>query len=76
MDCRHISGSDVADLLREGKINSQKSDPSVTPCPKYVVDARVGRPSRNIQGVFSSCLGFTNVVTVIDRDKNWTCYCP
>ena len=28
------------------------------------------------QAVFSVCPATTNVVTVIDKDTNWECYCP
>ncbi len=44
------------------------------PCPKIVVDARIGQ--KNTQGVFSACRDATRVVTVIDRDVDWECYCP
>lgn len=46
---------------------------SLLPCPKYVVDARVGEQGKNVQGVFSACPSVTRVVTVIDKDTNHPC---
>jgi hypothetical protein len=61
-------------MLSSGAINQRKSNPGELPCPKVVVDARLGQ--RNTQGVFSACKDATKVVTVIDRDKDWECFCP
>ena len=61
-------------MLTSGSINSRKSNLAEVPCPKIVVDAKVGQ--KNTQGVFSACKDATRVVTVIDRDVDWECYCP
>ena len=29
-----------------------------------------------MQAVFSACPLYTDVVTVIDKDTDWECYCP
>ena len=29
-----------------------------------------------MQAVFSACPLYTGVVTVIDKDNDWECYCP
>ncbi|KAK9845222.1 hypothetical protein WJX81_000444 [Elliptochloris bilobata] len=73
MDCRHISEEQVRAALQTGSINHRKSDPRLLPCPKLVVDALVGK---SVQAVFSACPTRTGVVTVIDKDTNWACYCP
>ncbi|CAG9461178.1 unnamed protein product [Pedinophyceae sp. YPF-701] len=74
MDCRHISEKEVIDTLRTGRINRRKSEMRSRPCPKYVVDARVGDAKRkNVQCVFSGCADVTRVVTVIDKDFDWPC---
>jgi len=61
-------------MLAWGVINQRKSDLGELPCPKVVVDAKVGQ--RNAQGVFGACRDATKVVTVIDKDVDWECYCP
>lgn len=76
MKCRFVTEREVTESLQKGKINSRKSEPRSRPCPKYVVDASVGRQKKRIETVFSACPGDTRVVTVIDRDTDWACYCP
>ncbi|KAK9906664.1 hypothetical protein WJX75_005762 [Coccomyxa subellipsoidea] len=77
MDCRHISKEDVLASLRRGTLNERKSNMRQLPCPKYVVDATLGlKAKKNVQAVFSACPTHTDVITVIDKDTNWECYCP
>jgi hypothetical protein len=35
--------------LKSGSINDRKSEPSLRPCPKFVVDAAVGTQKKNVQ---------------------------
>jgi hypothetical protein len=45
--CRHVSRNEVDEVLASGRINDRKSDTSLRPCPKYVVDGTPG--GRNVQ---------------------------
>ena len=45
--CRHVSRDEVDEVLASGSINDRKSDTSLRPCPKYVVDGSPG--GRNVQ---------------------------
>lgn len=47
--CRHISKAEVLETLKKGRINQRKSNPREVPCPKYVVDANVGKSKRSVQ---------------------------
>ncbi|CAK0750017.1 hypothetical protein CVIRNUC_001957 [Coccomyxa viridis] len=76
MECRRVSEREVRSTLKKGSINARKSDLAAFPCPKVVVDASVGRMPKNVQAVFSACPLYTGVVTVIDKDTDWECYCP
>eukprot|EP00891_Asterochloris_glomerata_P007416 jgi/Astpho2/7416/Aster-x1432 len=76
MDCRYISDAEVRESLKTGKVNSRKSNREALPCPKITVDAAVGPNGKHIQNVFNACPGSTDVITVIDTDTNWACYCP
>ena len=68
--------------LATGRVNLLKSDLDEAPCPKLVVDAAVpGRfagkgETKHVQAVLSACPRDTNVVTVIDTDRDWECHCP
>ncbi|CAL8462505.1 g2038 [Coccomyxa elongata] len=79
MDCRHIPEKEVVATLNEGTVNDRKSNMRQFPCPKYVVDAtlQVGvKAKKSVQAVFSACPTQTDVITVIDKDTDWECYCP
>lgn len=47
--CRFISKEEVLETLSSGSVNDRKSRPRLQPCPKYVVDARVGPKGKNVQ---------------------------
>lgn len=73
MDCRFVSKEDVQETLRIGRINDVKSEPSLKPCPKYVVDADIRNGSKQVQAVFGACARETTVITVIDKGTDWPC---
>jgi hypothetical protein len=80
MDCRFVTRQQIEATLRKGRINDRKSDPTLRPCPKYVVDAelelegrRSGSLSKAVQAVFAACRTETRVLTVIDTRTNWPC---
>ena len=49
---RHIPEKEVAAMLSKGTVNGRKSERGVLPCPKYVVDAQVGKRGKNVQVIF------------------------
>jgi hypothetical protein len=75
MDCRFVTRNHITETLARGRINDRKSEPTLRPCPKYVVDAEVsgGSEGKVVQGVFAACRHETRVVTVIDKTTNWPC---
>lgn len=76
MECRHIAREEIVSILKDGRINDRKSDPSERPCPKYVVDGEVKNGKDGVKlvtGVFAACPMETVVVTVIDRGTDWPC---
>jgi len=80
MQCRHISQAEVEDIMRDGKINYNKSDLqsrslSGARCPRYAVEGVTG-DNQDVRIVFAQCNEKTEVVTVIDLDTEWQCHCP
>jgi Domain of unknown function (DUF4258) len=75
MECRHITQSEVEETMRDGKINYNKSDIQNARCPRYALE-EVTKDSQRVRVVFAQCDNYTEVVTVIDLDKEWTCDCP
>ena len=74
MNCRHIDESEVADILRKGRINYRKSVPAARPDPKYALEGTTG-DGQHVRIVFANAKRGTVVVTVIDLDRDWQCHC-
>lgn len=74
MDCRHITQEEVKEIMKEGKINYNKSDLQNSRCPRYAVEG-VTSDNQDVRIIFAQCNESTTVVTVIDLDKNWSCDC-
>ena len=75
MQCRHITEQEVEETMREGKINYNKSDLQNARCPRYAVE-EVTKDDQRVRIVFAQCNNYTEVVTVIDLDTEWSCHCP
>jgi hypothetical protein len=75
MQCRKISQAEVEEIMQEGKINYNKSDLQNARCPRYAVEG-VTDDRQEVRIVFAQCNKKTEVVTVIDLDRDWTCHCP
>jgi hypothetical protein len=75
MECRHITESEVEETMRDGNINYRKSDIQNARCPRYAVEDDT-KDGQHVRIVFAQCDNYTEVVTVIDLDTEWTCSCP
>ena len=75
MLCRQISRPEVEEMMKEGKINYNKSDIKNARCPRYAVEGNTSDGQR-VRIVFAQCDESTAVVTVIDLGKDHACDCP
>lgn len=80
MQCRKITQAEVEEIMKDGKINYNKSDlqsrsQSGARCPRYAVEGVTG-DDQKVRIVYAQCNEKTEVVTVIDLDTDWTCSCP
>jgi len=75
MECRHITEDEVEETMRNGNINYRKSDIQNARCPRYAVEDDT-KDGQHVRIVFAQCDKYTEVVTVIDLDMEWTCDCP
>lgn len=75
MGCRKISQAEVEEIMRNGRVNYNKSDLKNTRCPRYAVEG-VTTDKQKVRIVFAQCNEKTQVVTVIDLDTDWSCTCP
>lgn len=75
MQCRKISQAEVEEIMREGKINYNKSDLNNARCPRYAVEG-VTSDDQRVRIVYAQCNESTTVVTVIDLETDFKCDCP
>lgn len=75
MQCRKISKTEVEEIMRDGKINYNKSDIQNARCPRYAVEG-ITRDNQRVRIVFAQCNEKTVVVTVIDLETDFACDCP
>lgn len=75
MQCRHITESDVEEIMVSGEINYAKSDPADTPCPTFAVQGH-SSDGQYLRVIFAQCATKTKVVTCYDLEKDFECSCP
>ncbi len=75
MDCRHITESEIVEILKNGKINYRKSDLKGSECTKKYAVEGVSSDKQRIRIIFAPCKDEVTVVTCIDLDKEWECDC-
>jgi hypothetical protein len=71
MDCRHISESEVKEILQQGKVNGKKIEEDERGV-KYPIDGRT-KEDKMVRIVVAPKRNNIVVVTVIDLDKDWPC---
>jgi hypothetical protein len=75
MDCRHITSSEVEDIMKNGTINYRKSNINDKPCPAYALEGYTVSDNQHVRIIFAQCDHKTKVVTCIDLDNEFTCDC-
>src|SRR5262245_43779097 len=75
MECRHSSQEEVEEIMRDGRINYNKTEVDAKPCPAYALEG-VTKDHQRVRIVFGQCNQKTKVITVIDLDTEWSCHCP
>jgi hypothetical protein len=75
MECRHITQAEVEQIMRDGKVNYNKSDLQNARCPRYAIEG-LTKDNQDVRIIFAQCNESTTVVTVIDLDREWSCDCP
>lgn len=75
MECRHVTETEVGEILTDGKVNMEKSNPSDHPCPTYALEG-YSHEGQHLRIVFAPCDDSNmRVITCIDLDKDWSCNC-
>lgn len=74
MGCREISKSEVEAILKNGRVNYNKSDENDQPCPSYALEGQTN-DGQTVRIVFADCNNATKVITAIDLKNNYNCSC-
>jgi len=74
MKCRHITQTEVEDIMKNGNINYRKSNLQDQPCPTYALEGYTPE-QQHLRIVFAQCETDTKVVTCIDLDHEFECDC-
>lgn len=75
MNCRKISKEDIAEIMRKGSINFNRTNRRDRPCPTFALQGRTGAGER-LRVIFAQCDNETKVVTCYNLDEEFECYCP
>ncbi|GAA4327854.1 DUF4258 domain-containing protein [Flaviaesturariibacter amylovorans] len=75
MDCRHISESEIREIMNKGIINLAKSDPRDKPCPTYALQGTT-EGGESIRVIFAQCSDETRVITTYNLKQDFECHCP
>ncbi len=76
MDCRKVTQQEVEDILKNGKINYNKSDLKGAVCnKKYAVEGYSKQDNQHLRIIFAPCNNEVTVVTCIDLDVDYECTC-
>jgi len=75
MGCRHIDENEVKEILKEGKVNYNKSELQGDECQKKYAVEGTTRDKQKVRIIFAPCSDELTVVTVIDIGKEWPCDC-
>lgn len=75
MNCRKIDETEVKDILKNGQINYRKSDLGGTECRKKYAVEGITKDNQKVRIVFAPCEDEITVVTCIDLNTDWECYC-
>lgn len=74
MGCRQIDATEVEQILEEGTINIEKSDPDGKPDPKYALEGRT-KDNQQVRIIFAPAAKGMVVITCIDLKEEWECNC-
>lgn len=72
MECRHITQDEISEILHDGNINSNKSEPNNSRGPKYALEGFT-HEHQHLRVIFAPERNSMVVVTCIDLDHEWEC---
>jgi hypothetical protein len=74
MGCRHITETEIREILEKGRVNYRKSEPYAHPDPKYALEG-YSREGQHLRIIFAPSGNDLVVITCIELDVEWQCDC-
>ena len=74
MDCRHITGREIQEILGNGQINLAKSEPDARPDPKWAVEGYT-EEQQHLRIIVAPEPGKLVIITCIELGVEWNCHC-
>lgn len=75
MDCRHISKTEIEEIMHDGIINFNKSNGNDRPCPTFALQGETTQGDK-LRVIFAQCSDETKIVTCYNLEKDFECHCP
>ncbi len=75
MDCRHIDESEIEEILEKGEINYSKSELEASECKRRFALEGISHDRQHLRIIFAPCNNVVTVVTCIDLEHEWACFC-
>jgi hypothetical protein len=74
MDCRHITETEIREVLEKGEIEYRKSEPDAHPDPKYALEGFT-KEGQHLRIIFAPTSKGLVVITCIELGVEWKCDC-
>ncbi len=74
MDCRHITETEIREILEKGEIDYRKSETDAKPDPKYALEGYTNE-GQHLRIIFAPSQRGLVVITCIELGVEWQCDC-
>jgi len=74
MGCRHITETEIREILENGTIDYRKSEPDAKPDPKYALEGNTNE-GQHLRIIFAPSQRGLVVITCIELCVEWKCDC-
>jgi hypothetical protein len=74
MGCRHITETEIREVLEKGEIDYRKSEPDAKPDPKYALEGYT-KEGQHLRIIFAPSNRGLVVITCIELGIEWKCDC-
>ena len=73
MKCRHITQTEVKEIVQKANVNYNKSELDAAQGPKYALEGYTSKEKQHVRIIVAPKERHLTIVTVIDLDEDWDC---